>query len=259
MIENTTLQSINKIKEYTYELEVLCKDLFEKIKEHNLNNEISEPSLIKNLYSKIIEYVDSILTNLDKSQYYIAKTSSASLIEIIIHLMYISIDAQHLKDFEDFYYVDSLKLLDVDNTNKTLKNISKDDLINHNCQRFKSDKVSNITDENILNRKTYRKHYYKYNTLDNLLSSLNFKKKFNDIYYEEYRYFCDYKHNSPFSMRTEQSYEKDAHNIYTVICCSLFFTQVIINRYIENKFNTIIYQNRLDNITMAIGIILNIE
>ena len=84
-------QHVEKIKELTKEKEVLCKDLFEKIKIHNSNQINTKFSLIFNLYGKIVESVDSILTNLDKSQYYTAKTTSESLIEIVIHIMYISI------------------------------------------------------------------------------------------------------------------------------------------------------------------------
>ena len=247
------MENLNKC---IVEIENLCKDLFEKIKIHNSNPINTKFSLIFNLYGKIVEYVDSILTNLDKSQYYTAKTTSASLIEIVIHIMYISISDDNKKDFEDFYYIDALKLLDKPDYNGIIGKISKDDLKEHNCQRFKSDKVDNVTDENILNRKTYQKNYYKDNTIKDLLYGLNIQEEFKELFYSEYRYFCDYKHDTPFSIIMPQTYEKDSYNIYTVISISLIITQTIINYYIDNKFDIITYQNNLDNITKSLGNVL---
>ena len=85
--------------------------------------------------------------------------------------MYVSIDEQHMKDFEDFYYVDSLKLVDDQKSDEILKTISKSDLKTHNCQRFKLNKIETITDDIILNRKSYRKNYYEYNTIQDFLNS----------------------------------------------------------------------------------------
>ena len=212
-----------KLKQEIIFLKKISSNLFLEINKWRKETKEEKEETVFNLYIRMLEIIDDIFYALSKNHHYTAGTLSATLIEALGIFLYINGNIDHLNDFENFYFVDSLYFT---------KDVSKIDL-----EKIKRFLLPNKTDN--YNRKSYQQYFFK-KGISKMLEEQYIvihdeSAQFGKILYDNYHYFCNYKHLSPYILG--RKIVEDDQDIYNVIFFSLLLIQLKINEYFTLKFD----------------------